>query len=112
MANRSQRHKQEYGYRPPVEVEPPPPPITPTIVITALDPNSAPRNTSVSAAVIGSNLQPGDTIVWDGGAVATNYIWAGQVTCDTVVLGPTPKTVMVHLERGAEVSNELPFTVT
>jgi|SRR5262245_26922437 len=96
----------------PVEVPPPPPPVTPTITITGLSPNSATRNTTLTVAVLGNNLLPGDTIVWDGGQVATNYIYGGQVTTDNVTTGNVARTVMVHLARGAEVSNELPFTVT
>src|SRR5262245_64522369 len=116
MPIRSQRHKQQV-HGPPLSPPPPPPPASPpppppTIVITSLNPSSGARNTTVQVAVMGNNLQPGDTIVWDGGSVATNYIYSGQVTCDSVVLGSTPRTVMVHLVRGAEVSNDLPFTVT
>src|SRR5262245_15265541 len=92
---------------PATQITPPP-----TIQINSLTPSSGAHGTSVSVAVSGIDLQPGDTIVWDGGAVATNYIYAGQVTTDNVQLGATPRAVLVHLARGAEVSNELTFTVT
>jgi hypothetical protein len=85
---------------------------TPTITISSLSPSSGARSTSVSVAVAGVDLQPGDVIVWDGGSVATNYVWSGQITTDSVTLGPTPRSVPVHVERGSEVSNELTFTVT
>jgi len=86
----------------------------PTITITSLSPNTAVRNTSLTVGILGSNLQPGDIAVWDTGSVATNYIWSGQVTTETVATGPTAKTVQVHLLRPSTnaVSNNLPFTVT
>ena len=87
---------------------------TPTIQINSLNPSSGAHGTSIQVAVLGVNLLPGDTIVWDGGSVATNYIYSGQVTCDSVVLGPTPRGVPVHLLRPStsEISNDLTFTVT
>src|SRR5262245_46520547 len=66
-----------------------------TIQITSLNPSSGVKSTSVTVAVIGIDLKPGDIIVWDGGSVATNYVYAGQVTTDPVTLGSTPRTVPV-----------------
>jgi len=86
----------------------------PTIVITALSPNTAPKNTMQSVAVLGTALTPNDVITYGSGTqIPTRFIYGGQVSTDEPVnTGPNAVTIQVWLTRGAEVSNQLPFTVT
>lgn len=86
----------------------------PTITITSLSPNTAPRNTMVTIAVLGSTLTAGDVITFGSGVTAlTQFNNSGQVTTrEPVNTGTSAQTVQVWLTRGAAVSNQLPFTVT
>src|SRR5262245_19453865 len=86
----------------------------PTITITALSPNTAPRNTNQTTNVLGTGLTPNDVITYGTGKqVPTRYIYGAQVSSyDPVFMGTIGQTVQVWLTRGAEVSNQLPFTMT
>jgi hypothetical protein len=93
-------------------VSPPPPP-APTISIGSLSPNTGARNLSLSVSVLGTDLQPGDKIVFGGIEYDSTFVYSGQITSAApIATGTTARTVQVYVKRGSAVSNQLSFTVT
>ena len=103
----SQRHRYEvHGIG--VFLEP-----SQSITITLLSPDTAAVDTTFILTVTGIDLTGEETIVFDGLEYAADSLSPEQVvSAEELTAGTDAVTKQVYLQRGGDVSNELPFTVT
>jgi hypothetical protein len=87
---------------------------SPAPIITSLSPNSASAGAAAfTLTVNGSGFQNNSTVQWNGSAIATNFVNAGQLSTaiPASLIAAAGNCSVTVLASGAPVSNALTFTV-
>jgi hypothetical protein len=95
-----------------------PVPLGPVPILVSIDPNTSPAGivTPLALTATGTNFVKGSQVMWNGKAIATNFVSATRLT------GSIPPNFFTNANLGtvsvfvvnpdSTVSNELPFTIT